>query len=182
MSDPWGDQPWSQLSARERLEWTLDSARMAVPGLVTALSILIMALPFGFPTQALPQVALLGVIYWSCTRPDLMPPIAAFLIGLLQDLWLGTALGVNAALLALTAFLLRSQILVFVSRPFGFTWAVATGFVVVYQFLSWSLAALADPPTRPLVGFALQALTSIALYPLAAQLHARLQRRVIDRR
>jgi rod shape-determining protein MreD len=171
-------EPWSQLDPQERAERLLSTARAAAPTLATMASLALMALPIWLSGPILPNLAVLGVFYWSTHRPEWMPPWAAFLIGLLLDVWLGQPLGLNAALLAVMAAILNSQALVFLSRPFGFAAAVFVPLMVVYQLLAWWLGTLVTAMPLPLTPMLVQTMTTILVLPLASLAHGWLNRRL----
>ena len=172
-------EPWSQLSNEERLTTIARSWRYVAPTALITASLGLMLLPVWLPGPVLPQIGLLGILYWASTRPDVMPPGAAFIVGLVQDLWLGQPLGLNASLLALTAWVLGGQAMVYESRPFRFGWLVAVPFVLLYQLLTWAMSH-ALGYAGPLSRMFWQAGTTILAYPVAVWIHAKIQRRVTD--
>lgn len=147
-------------------------ARGTVPILTTLAVVLVSVVPtripaFGYLTPAL---TLMAVYYWAIYRPDLMPMLGVFLLGLLQDLLIGGLLGTHAFIFLLTYGLVVSQRRFFHNKSFGVVWwgfmLIATGAAI----LSWLIAALhatAILDTRgPLVSLAL----TILLYPPMAAL------------
>lgn len=70
-----------------------------VPFACGVLGALLANLPVSFTSGLLPPplLALMPVYFWCVVRPDLMPPWAAFALGLLQDLLSGMPPGVWAA-------------------------------------------------------------------------------------
>ena len=48
-----------------------------------------------------PAFTLMAVYHWTIYRPDLLPPIGLFAIGLAQDLLTGAPIGVGALMLLL---------------------------------------------------------------------------------
>jgi rod shape-determining protein MreD len=171
--------PWSQLSREEKRLRLARSWRLAAPTLVTIATLLLMLLPIWVQGPLLPQLGLLGVCYWAINRPALMPAASAFFIGLVQDLWLGMPLGVNASLLMLVALILSGQQHVFASRPFSFAWLIMVPAASFYALGSWVLTALAGQGT-PLAPLLLQTIFTILMFPMATWLHARVQRRIVD--
>jgi rod shape-determining protein MreD len=171
--------PWSQLSREEKRLRLVRSWRLGAPTLTTIATLLLMMLPIWLQGPLLPQFGLLGVCYWAINRPALMPAAAAFFIGLVQDLWLGMPLGVNASLLMLVSLILSGQHLVFVSRPFSFAWLIMVPTAMLYALCSWALAALGGQST-PLLPLLLQTIITVLLYPIATWLHARIQRQIVD--
>jgi rod shape-determining protein MreD len=126
-----------------------------------------------------PAFALMPIYFWTLYRPDLMPPIAVFWLGLVQDLLTGGPIGLWCLIYLFTYGFLASQRLFLLTRiqgrgwqGFGLTMAVATliawatGTFVYGEFLSpW-----------PLI---IQGIVSVVLYPLVARvlvlLHWRIQ-------
>jgi rod shape-determining protein MreD len=126
-----------------------------------------------------PQLALAPVYFWSLVRPDLMPPVAALGIGLIEDLFSGGAPGVWAGgFLAAYAFADRQRdSLAGLSGPgavLGFGAAMFVAAAVAYM-----LAMLAYWRPAPLGPLLLQSAVSIVFYPLIAVLMNRLHRRFI---
>jgi rod shape-determining protein MreD len=171
--------PWSQLSREEKQLRLVHSWRLVAPTFATIATLLLMMLPLWQQGPILPQFGLLGVCYWATQKPDLMPAFAAFFIGLVQDLWLGMPLGVNAALLMLTALILANQSFVFASRPFSFAWLVMVPITILYALGSWVLSAFGGRPSHILMLLA-QACTTWLMFPFATWVHARVQRRIVD--
>ena len=71
----------------------------AVPVVLAVLGVLIANLPLSLFGGLLPSplLALMPIYFWALVRPDLMPPIAAFGIGVLEDLFSGGPPGIWAA-------------------------------------------------------------------------------------
>ena len=119
--------------------------------------------------------ALMAVFYWAIYRPDLLPPSAAFVIGLLQDILVGTPPGMNALVLVLVRAGVVSQGRLFRTKSFLVMW---WGFAMVAlgaAILQWMLtAALEFSIVRPLPGVFRCALT-VALFPFLGWALARTQ-------
>ncbi len=173
--------PWSQLTRDERLEMVIRSWRLAAPAIAILLSLYVMAAPVWVPAPIMPQLALLGVLTWSVRRPDLMRVGVAFLLGLVQDLWLGGPVGVDACLFALFAFLLAGQQLVFITRPFHFEWSIIVVLTLVHQLLVWLLGLWLWSGKISLLPLLLQGMITAAIYPAVVWIHARIQRKIVDR-
>jgi hypothetical protein len=87
------------------------NARKLLPSLTALLLGLLVVVPIGIPQwgRLAPPLMLVAVYYWSLSRPGLMPPSAAFVLGLFQDLLTGAPLGSGALILVLVQWILRSQ-------------------------------------------------------------------------
>ena len=75
-----------------------------------------------------PALPLIAVFYWTLYRPDLMPPVAAFVIGLLQDILGGLPLGVSACVLVGVHAAVNTQRRFFIGKSFAVVWL---GFALV---------------------------------------------------
>ena len=147
--------------------------RQALPGLLTLLLVLLSVAPLRLPDYAAvtPGLVLISVFYWTVHRPDLFRPLHACILGLLDDVLSGSALGVNAMVLVLV-----SQHRFFVGKGFALVWSVfgvvAPLAIALTALLSLLAARVAPDPAVVLV----QALLTIALYPPVAWLLGRAQR------
>src|SRR5271154_1788743 len=124
--------PWQRLD---------QSARRVLPALSALVLCVIAVLPVGIPQWGAmaPPLMLIGVFYWSLVRPDLMPPSAAFALGLFQDLLTGAPLGSGALVMVLTQWIMRSQQRFLVNRPFLLMWAAFFPVVAVATAVDWSI-------------------------------------------
>ena len=70
-------------------------ARQLVPCALTFAMLLVGVVPLHVTAfQAIaPSLPLIAVFYWTLYRPDLMPAVAVFAIGLLQDILFGLPIG-----------------------------------------------------------------------------------------
>ena len=71
----------------------------ATPALLATLAVILVNLPVSVTAGLLPPpvLALAPIYYWALMRPDLMPPFAVLLLGLLEDLLSGGPPGLWAA-------------------------------------------------------------------------------------
>jgi rod shape-determining protein MreD len=154
--------------------------RIATPFVLSLLLAFLSVVPIPIPGFAAvtPAMTLIAVYYWSIYRPDLLPAVAVFIIGFIQDTLFGTPLGVSSlALLGVQAVVGRQRRF-FYGNAFLVEWwgfmLVAPGALVAV----WALTSLyfgAWVPLRP-VGF--QLLLTIALYPLLTWLFGRVHQRL----
>lgn len=155
--------------------------RHATPvGLAVLLAIL-SVVPVGIPGYAVvvPAYTTMGAFYWAVFRPDLQPPIALFLVGVLQDVLAATPLGTTALCLMVVHGLAVSQRRAFLGKPFVLTWF---GFVLIYALaatLIWCLVSvLSLQPIGP--GPAVfQYLVTVTLFPVVAWVFVRVHRHVV---
>ena len=126
-----------------------------------------------------PLLALMPVYFWSLVRPDLMPPWAAFVLGLLQDLLSGMPPGVWAASFIAAYALVDRQRDSFAGLS---GWAAVLGFGVVAfvanvcAFLLVVFYFRAIPPLTPALGLLV---VTVILYAPVAAILAFLHRRLV---
>ena len=77
-------------------------ARMFTPSLIAVALVIVSVLPLHIPSYSpvIPSLALMAVYYWVLHRPDLLPAIAVFLVGILHDILTGGPLGRTSTNLA----------------------------------------------------------------------------------
>lgn len=169
--------PWTHLSHDERVAWHLGRWRRTLPAIIGLLAALALAAPMLAPAPVVPLLTLLCVIVWSLYQPRLMPPWAAFVIGVATDLALVLPLGVNATLMPLLVFILREWSPLLGKRRFFLDWLIVGPLIAAYQLLAFGLASLVGVPRDPtlLVG---QILLSWALFPAIARAAAWMQQQI----
>src|SRR5580704_8856980 len=156
------------------------AARM-LPVATTLFAALISVLPVQIPGYAAltPVFTLMAAYHWTIYRPDLLPPLALFAIGLTEDLLAGSAIGVNALLLLLS----RSSVLgyrrYFINRTFPFVWTGFTLLTVIALSGLWALHCILDLGLFDFRNTVIRAVLTIAIFPLSSFLLGRAQRAVM---
>jgi rod shape-determining protein MreD len=154
------------------------AARRLFPFALSVLMVVMSVVPLPVPGDGLvmPPLGLMAVYYWAIHRPDLLPAVAVFILGLLEDILSGAPTGANTLMFLLVYGIMRSQRKPFLGKPFVVMWF---GFVVVAPcavFFNWMLSsALAGQAIPPLAAI-VQVLLTIALYPWVTWLFAAAQR------
>ncbi len=157
-------------------------ARNLIPLALSLLLVIVGSLPFQIPGYGMvaANLALMSVFYWSVYRPDLLPPWAAFLIGLLQDILVGTAPGLNALVLLLARAMVVSQGRVFRGKSFLVMW---WGFAMVAlgaQSLVWLLMAVLHLTLLDPLPAAFQGALTVALFPFLTWFLAHTQHAILQ--
>ncbi len=160
--------------------WTrLDgAARSLSPMALTVLLIMVGMVPLRVPNLApvMPALGLIAVYFWLVSRPEAMPAWAVFLIGLVQDLLGGGALGVGVFVLLVVYAALAGQRRFFARGSFFFTWLTFLPTAAGAFFLTWMFNSLiADTALDPRPA-AFQYLTTVAFYPCVAWVFVQAQR------
>ena len=172
--------PYRLMTDAERRRYWLGMWRLAVPGLMVLLAIVAMTLPLPMGLPLFPHLALLAVFLWALLQPALMPPIVAFVAGVVADIAFAQPIGVNATIFALTAGGARLFERWVGEHGLLFDWAVAAALMLVMAVLAGAFMMLAGRPV-PLVPLLLQAVVTCLAYPPMVWACASVHRRVFGR-
>jgi rod shape-determining protein MreD len=143
--------------------------RAVVPVGTLVLAVALTAVPYGIPFlgPVTPFFALIAIFYWSIHRPEQIPAVAIFMVGVLQDLITGGPPGSIALLLLLVHALAVSQQRILLGQSYLVEWA---GFALVAlgaAAVGWLLACVYNTALILPWHFLVQALLTVALYPAA---------------
>lgn len=150
--------------------------RHLLPAGLTLALVLVGAMPTHMPgfAEISPQLPLIGVYYWAIYRPDLLPASIAFAIGLMNDVLLGTPLGVSSLIFVLVQGMTVSQRRFFLGKPFIVAWCcyalVAAGSIL----LEWGLVSMLFDHVIPMSPVVFELLMSMAAYPILSWLFGRI--------
>ena len=160
----------------------LDSwARYMMPAVTTMFLALLNVVPLGLPgiSDVVPMMVMMAVFYWSVYRPDLLPAVVVFVLGLIQDILLGSPIGLMALTLLAMHGVTLTQRQAFLGKPFFVAWI---GFAVISAggfMLMWIMTCVlaADLLLTPAVLF--QFVLTAVSFPLAAWIFVRVHRYLV---
>lgn len=147
-------------------------------GLAAALLDLL-PLPDAAPQSLAPFFTICVVYFWTVYRPDLLTPLAVFVIGVALDAAGGQPLGLTALSLLIVRGVLMSRQRFLLRQPFPIVWACFLLVVVGVAAVRWLLASVFWGRLLPFEPALLEAGLTFAIYPLIGWLLARLQRRLV---
>jgi rod shape-determining protein MreD len=149
---------WSRLDAL---------ARQLVPFSLTMVMVLVMFLPVRVDglQGVMPLLPLIALVFWSINRPDLMPAVAAFAIGLMQDVLSGAPLGVHAAAFTLLHSVIVGQRRFFLGKSFPIVWIVFAFIALGVCLATWLGAVLFHGRMINPGSSLVQALMTVAAFP-----------------
>jgi rod shape-determining protein MreD len=152
-------------------------ARM-LPIATTVLAAVIAILPLRVPGYAVltPAFTLMAVYHWTIYRPDLLPPVGLFGLGLAQDLLAGAPVGVSALILLLARAAVLRYRRHFINRTFPFVWAGFTLLGVAAMLGLWALHCVIDLSFFDLRNTVFRTVLTIAMFPAASFVLGRTQR------
>jgi rod shape-determining protein MreD len=126
-----------------------------------------------------PLLALMPIYFWCLVRPDLMSPVWAFVIGVLQDLMSGGPPGIWAAsFIAMYALLDRQRDVFAGLSGWGAVLGFATAALTVCS-TAYVILAVYDWGLRPLAPFAMQFAVTVIFYVPAAFVLGFVHRRLV---
>lgn len=154
------------------------AVRQLFPFALSVFVVVLSVIPLPIPGYGLvtPAFLLMAVYYWAIHRPDRLPAIAVFLLGLLQDMLTGLPTGITALVLLLVYAVMRNQRRLFLGKPFLVMWF---GFAIVAPcaiMLQWLVASGVMGRLIPPGTVVVQLLLTLALYPCLTWLLASGQR------
>lgn len=151
----------------QRIEWWL---RAVVPFGLTLLLTLISTLPLGIQGlgPVMPVLPAIAIYYWAIYRPDLLPLIATFFIGLMHDGLTGAPIGLSSFVFLLLHGAAGSQRRFFDRKGLTVTWVGFAVFSVGAAALSWCAASLFYWRLMDPSPVAVQWLLTVAVYPIFA--------------
>ncbi len=155
--------------------------RAVTPVVLAFLMLVISRLPFGIEglESAMPLLTLIACYYWTIYRPNLMPSIALFFLGVLQDLVTGGPLGLMALVLLLVHWLVDAQRRVFLGKSFVVGWWGFGLIALGAEGVIWLLASIYYDQLLVVRPFAFQFMLTVAIYPCFAWLFSWVQRAIV---
>jgi rod shape-determining protein MreD len=156
------------------------SLRRQIPLATALMAVLIdlLPLPDASPQSLAPFATLCVVYFWAVHRPDLMTPLATFLVGLVLDILSGVPLGFNALVLSVAyALLMPRQKAILAASPvvIWLCFALVTPAVAAAR---WLVACLWWGRVFNPKSLLYEAALTVVLYPLVSALLTRLQTRL----
>lgn len=153
-------------------------ARSISPFFVTLLLVLFGLVPLQISdlSPIVPSLALIGVFFWSVHRADLMPIWAVFLIGLVQDVLTGGAIGPGIVGLLVAHALVVWQLKFFLSASFAMIWCAFMVVAAAALGVTWILTCIAMVTYVDPDPIFFQYLVTLAFYPCLAWVFLRGQR------
>jgi rod shape-determining protein MreD len=147
---------------------------------VLAMLLSIQAMPIPGYAPVTPAFTLMAAYHWTIYRPDLLPSLALFIIGTIQDLLSGGLTGVTALLLLLARAIVSGNRQHFVNRPFPFVWAGFTLLTGGAMLFLWALHSLLAAELLDFRGTVFRAVLTISVFPVASFLLGRTQRALMS--
>ncbi len=117
-------------------------------------------------TNLMPFLTLIAVYQWAVYAPRTMPPIAVFLIGILQDILSGGPLGMTALFLLIVRFIVVGQGRKLLGQDFLFNWLMFLLITFAYALLNWLIVSLYYDEWQSFLFILGQAIFTAAFFPI----------------
>ncbi|WP_419798623.1 MAG: rod shape-determining protein MreD [Terasakiella sp.] len=156
-------------------------ARNISPVGLSVVLILLSVIPTHIPGYGsiVPQLALMGIFHWTVFRPDLLPIVAVFAIGILQDALSGAPMGLNT-IVYLTVFgVVLGQRRFFLGKTFWVEWLGFSIIAAGAALQAWLLLSAYHVHILIPGPVFFQYLMTIGFYPLLAWFMGRWQRTIL---
>lgn len=165
--------PWRRLDA---------AFRSIFPVGCTCTLVLLLSAPLDLPAQAelQPATALACVFFWSLHRPESMPPLAVFAIGLLCDLMGLAPVGSTVVTLLLVHGLVLRMRRSLVRLDLAVVWLAFVCTAAGAAALQWALTCLLTWHLLNPQPAVFEAVVAAGLYPALAMLFAQAHRGLAD--
>lgn len=156
-------------------------ARYMMPAVTTMILALLNVVPLGLPalSDVMPVITMMAVFYWSVYRPDLLPPVVVFALGLAQDILVGNPTGLMALTLLAIHGVTLTQRQAFLGKPFFVAWL---GFAVISAggfVLMWLITCILAAELLLTLAVVFQFLLTVVSFPLAAWVFVRVHRYLV---
>ncbi|HXL99407.1 MAG TPA: rod shape-determining protein MreD [Rhizomicrobium sp.] len=153
----------------------------AVPFVCGLLGVIVTNIPVSVlrGTVPPPLFSLMAIYFWCLVRPDLMPPAAAFALGVLEDFLSGGPPGVWALSFVITYALIDRERDAFAGLS-GF--AALLGFaasMLVASMSAWLIASFVYGRFPPLVPLSIEFAVSVVVYIPMAMLFGLIHRHLV---
>jgi rod shape-determining protein MreD len=157
------------------------SARLLAPFVSSVVLVMLSALPVYIPGygQVAVDVGLMTVFYWAIYRPDLFPAIAAFVLGLWQDILVGAPIGLHALILLLANWAIVYQRTFFQGKSFAVIWWCFSLVAIAAATISWVIVCALNTTLVSPIAVLFQAALTVGVFPFMAWFLARAQHAVV---
>jgi len=128
----------------------------------------IIALPSPFDGFRLVPFLMITVYFWAAYRPNILPPLLVFILGLLADIITGAPIGVGAIILVLMNWAISSQRAFLSAQSFPMVWLVFGMVYAVITVLQWLVFGLVQLQWSSITHIMPQYLAGLIAFPFVS--------------
>ena len=155
--------------------------RSLLPLLTALLAVVLdlLPIPSSAPHSLFPFMTVCVFAYWTLVAPELMTPLATFVVGLVLDAAGGLPLGLTAfaLLIARSALLTGERFLA--AQPFPVLWGCFVLVALAVELVRWLVACLYWERVLAVEPVLFQTCLTVATYPVVSAVLSRLHQHVI---
>lgn len=148
--------------------WPDYIARHATPTLIAIVLVILTQAPLLLRGSAPVTLglSLIAVHYWALHQPEMLPAVAIFFVGLLQDMLVGTPIGLSAFSLLCAYGIVVSQRRFFQGKSFLVIWCGFSMTAISVGVLRWVLVSIIEGRMVLFGPTMIEFLLTATLYPL----------------
>ena len=152
-------------------------ARNLTPFGQTLMLALLSVVPLHIPgfSRVAPLLAVMAIYHWTVYRPDLLPAVSVFLIGLLQDVLTAVPIGVNALVFLGIYGVVLTQRQFFASKSFAIVWLGFALIAAAAEVMTWALISIYHGTLIDARTMVVQYLVNLGCFPVLAWVFTRWQ-------
>ena len=153
------------------------TARSITPFGLSLLLVILSVAPTYIPgyAQIAPILALVSIYHWAIYRPNLLPLFAVFILGLLQDLLIGSPPGLYVLVFLTVYGMTLSQRRFFTGKSFAVYWFGFAVVSLVASVESWVVGSVWNFALLDFNAVTFQYLLSLGIFPIIAWIFLRWQ-------
>tara|TARA_E500000331_G_scaffold39005_3_gene32376 strand:- start:6029 stop:6538 length:510 start_codon:yes stop_codon:yes gene_type:complete len=158
------------------------SAKSFLPFVLTLIIIFLSAIPLRLPDfiNISPVLGLIPIYHWAIYRSNLLPFYSIFLLGLLQDLLIGTPLGFYALIFLTMYGISLAQRRFFAGRAFNVYWLGFSTAAFAIIILGWFLASIWAETLLNFESDLVQYVILMGVFPVIASILLRVQQKFLE--
>ena len=151
--------------------------RSCAPFILSLVLIVLTVIPTHIPVymEVAPILPLVSIYHWAIYRPNLLPVFAVFILGLLQDIMVGTPIGLYTLVFLTVYGIVTSQRRFFTGKSFLFYWLGFATISMLASFESYFLGSVWNVILLDFNAAIFQYLILLGIFPTLAWIFLRWQ-------
>ena len=157
-------------------------ARSASPFILSVFLVILSIVPIYAPDydRISPVFVLASIYHWAVYRPDLLPLLAVFILGVFQDIFLGTPMGLYVLVFLTVYGIVLSQRRFLVGKSFVIYWFGFSIILVLASVESWIIASILNVTVLEFGSIVFQYFLFLGIFPIMAWLFLRWQQSFLN--
>jgi rod shape-determining protein MreD len=151
--------------------------RSCAPFFLSLVLVVLSVIPTHIPVymEVAPILPLVSIYHWAIYRPNLLPVFAVFILGLLQDIMVGTPIGLYTLVFLTVYGIVTSQRRFFTGKSFLLYWLGFAAIAMLASFESYFLGSVWNGIILDFNAAIFQYLILLGIFPTLAWIFLRWQ-------